>query len=163
MSKRKRRKKEPLTEQQKEAARLFFEAYKPGQIAGMVGVHRCTVWRWAQRPDFRREIDRITNNWLRAKRRETLREIRSSPEYRQRQKRKYAARRRLKKLSERLNNASSGKEYQLLYKQFETAYNEAYFDGKTPSEYINSCRISNNNLSARENARKGPIYKVEIL
>ena len=136
MKKRKLQKRKPLTDQQKAAARLFFEAYKPGQIASILGIHRSTVWRWRNRPDFDRELRRITDKWLREKRRETLREIHNSPEYKQRQARRYYARKKLPKVTAKLNAARGTKEFRAAYREFERTYNDAYFDGKTPAEYL---------------------------
>ena len=29
-----------------------LQLLRPGQVAGLLGVHRCTLWRWIQRGDF---------------------------------------------------------------------------------------------------------------
>ena len=78
MSKRKRKKqgRRPLTEAQKRAAQMMFDAQPIGKIAEELGVCRTTVWRWRKRPAFQRELDRILNRFLKDKRAETMRRIR---------------------------------------------------------------------------------------
>ena len=160
MSKRKRKRRQPLTEQQKEAARLYFEAYKPGQIAEQLGIHRCTVWRWRNLPAFQRYYNKYTEDWLRQKRKETIREIKQSPEYKEQQRRKYAARRKLKRLGEKMSNARSINEFKKLNKEYQKCYNDAYFNGLDPvnffDKYSSSYRINGN-------ASKEPKYIIEIL
>ena len=147
MRKTKRKRHTPLTDNQKKAAFLLFDGKRTAEIAEACGIHRATLWRWRNRPDFQREINRITDEWLKAKRRETMREIRSSPEYKARQQRKCAARRKLKRLGEKMSNAKSASEFRKLQAEFDKQYNTAYFDGMTPAEYIEMCH------------RKAPIFR----
>ena len=87
---RKRKKKQvhkPLTDQQKEAARLLFDCHKVGETAAMIGVHRCTIWRWCKRPDFQKEVDRIATEYYRELRKKRLREYHQSPEYKKKKAR----------------------------------------------------------------------------
>lgn len=126
MSKRKtKRPRRPLTDQQKEAARLIFETGKVGETAAAVGVHRTTLWRWWKRRDFQREIDRVHDKWVRDKRRETMREWHNSPEYRKQQ----AARRRLSRLEKRLEEAGNSgdmRAYRQATAAYDKCFNEAY-------------------------------------
>ena len=137
MSRKRKRPRRPLTDQQKEAARLIFETGRIGATAAAVGVHRTTIWRWYKRKDFQREIDRAHDKWQREYRREVLREMRKSPEH----KRKLAARRRLKRLELKLSEAGNSGDMRA-YRQAEKAYNEcfneAYLGGRSLFSFFNS-------------------------
>jgi len=163
MRKRPKQKKQPLTDRQKQAARMIFEGVKIGDIAAALGVNRSTIWRWENRKDFQREMDRVHDKWLREYRREINRQIHSSPEYQRQQRRKYAARKRLKRIAAKLDKVNNEQDYKKLYKQFDRAYNEAYFDGKTPVEYLNQWTKCSDNISGSKKARKEPKYIIEIL
>ena len=132
MKKRRKRPRKPLTEQQKQAAKALFETGRIGDTASAVGVHRSTIWRWYKRSDFQRELNRVHDKWQRDYRRKMLKKIHNSPEY----KKKQAARRRWKKklaeVEKRLSEAgNSGNmmEYYRLEKEYNKAFNMAYFDG----------------------------------
>lgn len=172
MSKRKRKKqgRRPLTEAQKRAAQMMFDAEPIGRIAEELGVHRATIWRWRKRPDFQRELERITNRFLKDKRAEVQRQIREeriayhkTPEYKAKQRRAYEARRKLKKLSEQLDNATSYAQHQRLWKEYEKTYNLAYFDGKSPLEILDSLTNQSSKQNGSETARKEPKYIIEIV
>ena len=53
----------PLTDTQKLCVQLVFDGVKSSEIASRVGVHRGTIWRWKQRPDFQKEISRLQAQW----------------------------------------------------------------------------------------------------
>lgn len=162
MNRNKSKKKRPLTEQQKKAAALFFDGKKVGEVAALVGVHRCTIWRWYGRRDFQREISRVADKYCREKRRAWLREYHNSPEYKREQNRKYYARRRLKVLAERLEKAgNSGNmaEYWKIAKEYDKAFNTAYFGGKTPMEYLKLSRL----FTSEEKPRKEKKYIIKIV
>ena len=59
-----------------------------------------------------------------------------TPEYQKKQRRKYEARRRLKKVYDQLNHASSYKEVQRLQAEADRLYSIGYFDGKSVMEYM---------------------------
>lgn len=48
----------PLTDQQREAVRLLcIEDKKVQEAAAILGVHRCTIWRWSRTKAFQKEWD----------------------------------------------------------------------------------------------------------
>lgn len=157
--KRKKRPTRPLTEAQKQAAVLLFNGERIGQIAAILGVHRATLWRWRTRRGFQNEINRVHDRYLRDYRRAWLKKYHNSPEYKRRRNRRYYARRKLKELSAKLDKAQTATEHQILWKQYEKTYNDAYFDGKTPAEILNCSRFS----CTKQKARKEPKYIIEIL
>ena len=139
----KRRKghRKPLDDRMRQAAQLMFEGEKMGQISALLGVHRTTLWRWYHRPDFQREVTRITEQWLRRKRRETIREWHSSPEYRKAQNRAYYYRRKLPALAKKLQEAGEShntRAYAAASKAYDECFNKAYFGGKTASEILSN-------------------------
>lgn len=142
-AKQKKQRRQPLTEQQKKAADLYFENPQITKLAALVGVDRTTIWRWMKRDDFRRELDRAIARNEKKWRAEMMRRYRAdlaaerkTPEYQKKQRRKYEARRRLKQVEQRLENAESLKEAQRLQNELERLYNIAYFDGMTAAEYL---------------------------
>ena len=172
MSKHKRKKQghRPLTEAQKRAAQMLFDAEPIGKIAEELGVHRATVWRWRRRKDFQREYLRIESRFLKDKREQTLRQIREeriayhkTPEYKAQQRKAYEARRKLKKLSAQLDNATTYAQHQRLWKEFQQTYNDAYLGGKTALEIINSFTDSSSKGKADQKAAKEPKYIIEIV
>lgn len=48
---------EGLTDKQLQAIELLVQGIRPGVVAHRVGVARETLWRWRQRPEFRRHIE----------------------------------------------------------------------------------------------------------
>lgn len=61
-----------LTEKQKEAVRLLcIEGKKVQDAAAILGVHRCTIWRWSQAKDFQKEWDRQLKDFIRKWRKES--------------------------------------------------------------------------------------------
>ena len=169
----KRRKKHSrrrLTEAQKKAAQMMFDAYPVGKIAEELGINRTTVWRWRKQPAFQRELDRILNRFLKDKRIEAMRRIREeriayhkTPEYKAKQRRAYEARRNLKKLSEQLDNATSHAQFQHLWKEYEKTYNIAYLDGKTPAEFLNILSNRSSKQKGPGKGRKEPKYIIEFI
>ena len=142
-AKRKKQKRRPLTEQQKKAADLYFEHPRYSELAALVGVDRCTIWRWMKREDFQRELDRAINRNEKKWRAEMMKRYRASqaayhktPEYQKKQRRKYEARRRMKKVSEQLENANSYREVQRLEKEYDRLYSIGYLDGMTAEKYL---------------------------
>ena len=149
---------------------MMFDAQPIGKIAEELGVCRTTVWRWRKRPAFQRELDRILNRFLKDKRAETMRRIREeriayhkTPEYKAKQRRAYEARRKLKRLSEQLDNATTYAQHQRLWKEYQRTYNLAYFDGKTPAEYLNILTNQSSKQNGLENGRKEPKYIIKIV
>lgn len=66
MKKKKRMIPHPLTDRQREAVRMMFlESARVQDVAAALGVHRCTVWRWSQYPEWDREWERLHREWLR--------------------------------------------------------------------------------------------------
>ena len=170
MSYKRKPKHKPLSDLQKIAAALYFDHPKFSEIAPLVGVHRCTLWRWYQQPAFRKEINRQCNLRIKEKRREFLRQLRAeraalhkTPEYRRQRQRAYDARRKLKKIEEQLDNATTYREAQELWAKFQKTYNVAYFGGKTPAKYLNSLQTRHDNSCTKKKARKEPKYIVEIV
>ena len=145
MRKRKRKQAHrPLTDQQKRAADLYFDHPSFPELAALVGVHRSTIWRWYQRSDFQREISRRCDYHARQHRRAWLKAYHNSPEYKEQQRRKYYARRKLKILAERLEAAGeSGNmtSYRKASAAYDKCFNEAYFGGKTPLDVLNESRF----------------------
>lgn len=120
-----KKRRKPLTDQQKEAARILFECGKIGETAAAVGVHRTTIWRWYKRQDFQREIQRAHDRWLSETRRRYRREWRNSPEH----KRELAARRRLSILEKRISEAGNSGNmaaYRQACAAFDKCYNQAF-------------------------------------
>ena len=117
--------KQTLTEQQKQAAHILFETGRMGETAAAVGVHRCTLWRWCKLREFQRERDRIEQQWQREHRKQMLKEIRESPEH----QRKLAAKRRLRALERRLEEAGESgdmRAYKRAVKEYNRCFSEAY-------------------------------------
>ena len=48
---------EGLTDKQLQAIELLVQGARPGVVAYKVGVARETLWRWRQRPEFRRHLE----------------------------------------------------------------------------------------------------------
>jgi len=168
MKKRRRKQaRRPLTDQQRRAAQLIFDGYHQGDIAAILGVHRSTIWRWRNRKDFQREINIISDRWVRNKRRESLKEWHNSPEYKQQQRRKYAARRKLKKLEERLTEAGNKgnmKEYKAACRAYDKCFSDAYLDGLSLAEAIQN--ITGNptpKKHTKKPAQKPVKYIIEII
>lgn len=157
--KRKKQGRRPLTDQQKQAAWYLFNGESISGTAALVGVHRCTIWRWYDRPDFQKEIARIHDKYVRDRRRQWLKEYHQSPEYKRQQSRKYYARKKLNKLSEQLENARTIAEHERLWKEYEKTYNDAYFGGRTAAEVLS---LSFKSYAVKK-PRKEPKYIVEIL
>ena len=131
--------KKPLSDQMRQAARLWYEGLKLGQIAAEIGIHRTTLWRWAQRADFQREINRISDRDCRERRRKWLKEYHASPEYKQAQRKRYYYRRKLPALEKKM--AAAGKSgnmraYAAATKEYNRCFNEAYFGGRTAAEIL---------------------------
>ncbi len=129
--KKKRRKtaRRPLTEKQKQAAQLFFDAHGTGEIAAIVGVHRCTIWRWFQRKDFQRELRRIEKEWKDATRRRILKEMHESDEYKRQQAVRKAAMGRLRRAEKRLealNGAGNVAEIRRALSAHTRAFDDVY-------------------------------------
>ena len=65
----------PLTDQQKLAVKYrCIDDLSVQQTASMLGVHRCTIWRWSQLKAFRHEWEKQCNAALRQHRRDTYAE-----------------------------------------------------------------------------------------
>ena len=127
MSKRKktRRPRRPLTDQQKQAARVLFDTGSITETAAAVGCHRTTVWRWRNTRQFEREYERVHDKWIRDKRRETLKEWHNSAEY----KKQKAAQRRLHTVEKRLEEAGNSgdmRAYRQACAAYDKCFNEAY-------------------------------------
>ena len=125
MNERKRKEEKPLTEQQKQAARLLWEGERIGDIAQAVGVHRSTVWRWEQKRGFWREYKRIDRNWARR--------------YAYRRKKEEAEReKRLQELEENMHKEAAkinGKPTKSFYKACDE-YEKALFGGFSLSQAL---------------------------
>ena len=150
---RKKRRKKPLTEQQKQAAKILFETGRVGETAAQVGIHRVTLWRWWKRRDFQRELDRVHDKWQRDYRRARLKEIHSSPEYKREQADKRKAKRRLKYIEEKLSvagNSGNMKEYYRLAKEYDRTFNQAYFGGLSAISFVNQSRLLTEPKKSRE-------------
>ena len=158
-------KRKKLTDLQKKAAALFFDHPCITELAPLVGVHRCTLWRWRKLPAFQKEIDRQTDLRIKQKRQETIRQLKAekaalhkTPEYRRKRQRAYDARRKLKKLEEKLSNASSYREWRQLWEQYQRCYNQAYFDGMNPTQYLDKLQKNHENSYDKKKAKKEPKY-----
>lgn len=125
MNERKRKEEKPLTEQQKQAARLLWEGERIGDIAQAIGVHRSTVWRWEQKRGFWREYKRIDRNWARR--------------YAYRRKKEEAEReKRLQELEENMHKEAAkitGKPTKSFYKACDE-YEKALFGGFSLSQAL---------------------------
>lgn len=166
----KRRKKQarkPLTDQQKRAAQLMFDGHPIGEVAAILGVHRSTIWRWRNRKDFQREFSRINDQYVREKRKQWLRDYHNSPEYKEKQRRKYAARQKLKRLEKRLaeaGNSGNVKEYKAACRAYDKCFSEAYLDGLSLDEIIRN--ITGNHTPKKRTkkpAQKPVKYIIEII
>ena len=158
MDHKRRRRRKPLSEAQKQAARLMFEGNRIGATAAQVGVHRATLWRWNKRADFRKELDRLHAQWIRDYRRKIMREIRETPEY----KRAIAARRRLPKLRKMLEEAGNSgnmREYARISAAYDKAFSNAYFRGRKPADILNSLT----DISTKGKRREPMRYIVKII
>lgn len=125
MKRKRKRPRKPLTEQQKQAARVLFDTGRIGDTAAAVGVHRTTLWRWYKRRDFQRELNRVHDKWVSDMRRKYRREWVNSPEH----KRELAARRRLKTVEKRLEEAGNSgdmRAYRQACAAYDKCFNEAY-------------------------------------
>ena len=161
-----RKKKKPLTEQQKQAAKILFETGRVGETAAQVGVHRTTIWRWWKRRDFQRELDRVHDKWQRDYRRERLKEMHSSPEYKRRQAEKRKYKRKLKYIEEKMSaagNSGNMKEYNRLSKQWDHAFNMAYFGGLDAFSFVNQSRFLTQPKKEPKKAEKPVKYIIEII
>lgn len=47
-----------ITDQQKQAVKLFYQGMKVHEVAQAIGVHRTTLWRWYHRPEMIRYTER---------------------------------------------------------------------------------------------------------
>ena len=141
MNKRKRKEERPLTEQQKQAARLLWEGERVGDIAKAVGVHRSTVWRWEQKRGFWREFKRIDRNWARR--------------FAYRRKKEEAEReKRIKELEENMHKEAAkitGKPTKSFYKACDE-YEKALFGGYSLSQCL-ELLFSDNPLKLRRRRR----------
>ena len=70
-----------LTDKQKQAARMFYNCERIGDIALAVGVHRTTVWRWRKKRSFKQELSRLAWNDERRLQRRIQRAERKREEY----------------------------------------------------------------------------------
>ncbi len=148
----------PLTEQQKLAAKLLFEGHKEYVVADKVGVHRCTIWRWYKRRDFRDEIKKIQNQWMRELRRKRREEWRNSDQY----KRQQAAKRRLAALEKAISAAGNSGNMAALARatnEYNQAFNMAFFGGRDPFRGVRTPRY----LTQRRKTRKPLKYIFEIV
>ena len=48
---------EGVSDNQLQAIDLLIQGVRPGEVAHRVGVARETLWRWRQRPEFRRQLE----------------------------------------------------------------------------------------------------------
>lgn len=150
--------KRPLTDQQRKAAQLMFDGARIGDIAAQIGVHRATLWRWRQQRSFQRELDRICDEWTRNKRRQTLKEIRSSQEYRQEK----AARRKLPKLWQAIGEAGSKGDLKA-YNEAISTYDECFKQAYSANLEALGLRLSSHNETAEKKADKPIKYITEII
>ena len=63
-----------LIDKQKKAAFLLFNGMKVQNAAAVLGVHRCTVWRWTHSKEFRKEWNRLARMQRAKNKREVQRE-----------------------------------------------------------------------------------------
>lgn len=157
--KRKKQAQRPLTDKQKQAAQCLFNGETMTSTAAILGVHRCTIWRWYGRRDFQKEISRVHDKYVKDKRRQWLKEYHQSPAYKREQSRKAYAKKKLNKIAEKLENAQTIAEHNRLLKEYDKAYNEAYYGGKTVMELLNFSR----QYYTKKKPRKEPKYIVEIM
>lgn len=154
----KKRPHRPLTEQQKQAALILFDTGRVGETAARVGVHRATIWRWRNTVQFQREYERVWAKWNRDYRRERLKELHSSPEYKKQQ----AARRRLGALEKRISEAGNSgnmKAYRQACAAYDKCFNEAFGSViKAFDRYFLSQEYSD-----QKKPRKAKKYIVEII
>lgn len=168
MSYKRKPKHKPLSDLQKIAAHGFFDGKSVQEIAAMCGVHRCTVWRWRQRKDFQKEINRITDQYIREKRRATKKAWHDSPEYKQLQRQKYAARKRLKRIEEKMSEAGNSgrmKDYYRLSKEYDRCFAQAYCGGMPLTSFLGlfSGNSSHERITSRHKAPKPVKYVIEIV
>lgn len=147
--KRKKAANKPLTDLQRKAAQLIFDGAKIGDIAAQIGIHRATLWRWRQQRSFQRELNRICDEWTRNMRRQTIKEIRSSLEYRQEK----AARRKLPKLWKAIDEAGSKGDLKA-YNEAISTYDECFKQAYSANLEALGLRLSSHNETAEKKADK---------
>ena len=156
--------KKPLTEQMKLAALLLFDGQKIGHIAALLGINRVTLWRWGNRKDFQREIDKINDLYVREMRKEIRRQIRESPEY----KRMLAARRKLPGLGKKLEEAGNSGDmnaYGQAAAAYDKCFDQAYgvclkaLDRPNQSQNFTRTKKQANQSSAKLSRRTNPATK----
>lgn len=158
MKRKRKRPRKPLTEQQKQAARVLFDTGRIGDTAATVGVHRTTIWRWYKRRDFQREINIAHDKWIAELRRKYRREWIHSPEHKQ----ELEARRRLKALEKGLSEAGNRgdmRAYRQACAAYDKCFNEAY--GRTILAYDRF--FSSREFSEPKKAPEPKKYIVEII
>ena len=144
----------PMTDQQKLVVQLIFDGVKINDIASRMGVHRSTIWRWSRRPDFKKEYNRLYAGW-KSDIRKTIRSRFHTPESR-------AAKRKLKKLETAIEEAGSRgdmAELNRLSREYDKAFNAAYFLGYSPFEYLKYTQ----KLTGRKKPAKRTRYITEVV
>ena len=164
--KKKRRPRRTLTEQQKQAAKVLFDTGSVGDTAAAVGVHRTTIWRWRNTRQFQREYDRVHDKWQRDYRRERLKEIHSSPEYKREQAEKRKAKRRLKYIEQKMSEAGNSgnmREYYRMTKEYDRTFNQAYFGGLSALSFVNQSPLFTQPKKEPKQPQKPKKYIIEII
>lgn len=161
----KRRKKsarKPLSEKQKQAAQMYFDAYKIGDIATTVGVHRCTIWRWFQRKDFQKELRRIEKDWQNTTWRRMLKEWHQSERYKKEQAAKKTAEERLRRAEKQLESIGTTTSMAEIRKAYE-AHSKAFWDLYGPALAAFGWDCSTQLSHSKKRAEKPVKYIVEII
>ena len=157
--KRKRKKpQKPLTEQQKQAAKILFDTGKIGDTAAAVGVHRSTLWRGRSTRQFQREYERVHDRWVSETRRKYRREWLNSPEH----KKELAARRRLKIAEKKLEEAGNSGDmnaYRKACAEYDRCMDQAF--GRVLRAF--DSYFSSRNSSAPKKRPEPKKYIVEII